>query len=84
MPPIKSSASKCCALLTASISLNGEIISPYSRYTKKGLVYIAIINPSGRQLSLYAKCTKSNPHILYNVRLVLLNKYTFPTYFNIY
>ena len=33
------------ALLTASISLNGEIISPYSYYAKKGLVYIIIISP---------------------------------------
>ena len=45
MPPIRFSMSKRCTLLTASISLNGEIISPYSHYIKKGLVCIAIINP---------------------------------------
>ena len=45
MPPIRSLASIYCALLAISISLNGEIMSPYSYYTKKGLVYIAIIAP---------------------------------------
>ena len=45
MPPIRSSVFKRRALLTTSISLDGEIISPYSYYTKKGLVYIVIIKP---------------------------------------
>ena len=45
MPFIRLSASKRCTLLAISISLNGEIISPYSYYMKKGLVYIAIIDP---------------------------------------
>ena len=44
MPPIRFSTSKRHALLTTSISFNGEIISPYSRYIKKELVYIAIIS----------------------------------------
>ena len=48
MPSIRSSASKRCTLLTTSISFNGEIISPYSYCTKKGLVYIIIISPFGR------------------------------------
>ena len=43
MPPIRSTALKRRALLVASISFNKEIISPYSRYIKKGLVYIIII-----------------------------------------
>ena len=43
MPFIKSLAFIYYILLAISISLNGEIISPYSHYTKKGLVYIAII-----------------------------------------
>ena len=43
MPPIRSLVSVYCILLTASISLDSEIISPYSYYVKKGLVYIAII-----------------------------------------
>ena len=40
--------SKRYALLTIFISLNKEIISPYSYYIKKGLVYIIIIDPFGR------------------------------------
>ena len=43
MPPIRSSASKRCTLLAISISFNGEIISLYSCYVKKGLVYIIIV-----------------------------------------
>ena len=79
IPPIRSFASKRRTLLAASISLDGEIISPYSCYTKKGLVYIAITNPSGRQPSSYTKCTKLNARTSYNVHSVSLNKYTFPT-----
>ena len=48
MPPIRSSASKRCAFLATSISLDGEIISPYSYYIKKGLVYIIITDPFSR------------------------------------
>ena len=44
MPFVRSSVSKRYALLAISISLNGKIISPYSYYIKKGLVYLAIIN----------------------------------------
>ena len=83
MPFIKSFMSKRYTLLTISISLDGEIISPYSYYIKKGLVYIAIIDPFGRQSSFYIKCTKLNTRVLYNIRSVLFNKYTFPTYFSI-
>ena len=43
MPPIRSLVLEYCTLLIISISFNGEIISPYSYYTKKGLVYIIII-----------------------------------------
>ena len=74
MPFIRLSASKRCTLLATSISLNGEIISPYSYYMKKGLVYIAIINPFSRQPSSYTKYTKSNTYMLYNMRLVSFNK----------
>ena len=42
MPFVKSLASIYYILLATLISLNGEIISPYSCYTKKGLVYITI------------------------------------------
>ena len=77
MPPIRSFTFKRCALLTTSISFNGEIISPYSRYAKKGLVYIIIISPSNRQPSFYFECTKANTYLLCNMRLVPLNKCRF-------
>ena len=77
MPPIRSSASKRRTVLTISISFNGEIISPYSRYAKKGLIYIIIISPANYQPSSYFKYTKANTHLLYNMRLVPLNKYRF-------
>ena len=77
MPFIRSLASIYRALLAASISLNGEIISPYSRYAKKGLLYIIIIAPFSRQPSSYFKYTKANTHSLCNVRSVSTNKYIF-------
>ena len=80
MPPVKSTASERCALLAISISLDGEIMSPYSRCTKKGLVYVAIIDSFGRQPFSYTKCTKLNICVSCNMRSVLLNKCTFFTY----
>ena len=75
MPFIRSSILKCYILLTVSISFNKEIISPYSYYTKKGLVYVTIISPSNRQPSFYLECTKANIYSLYNIRSVFFNKY---------
>ena len=72
--------SKRYTLLAASISLNREIMSPYSHYAKKGLVYITIINPFSCQPFSYTKCTKSNTRTLYNIDLVSLNKYVFLYY----
>ena len=60
MPFIRSLVSKYYTLLIASISLNKEIINPYSHYAKKGLVYIALISPFRYQSSFYLKCTKAN------------------------
>ena len=80
MPFIRSSTSKRRTLLAASISFNKKIISPYSYYAKKGLVYIIIISPSSRQPSFYFKCTKANIYLLYNVYSVPLNKYRSPHY----
>ena len=77
IPPIRLSVFKRYALLAISISLNKEIMSLCSCYIKKGLVYIIIIDFSGRQPSFYAECTKLNTYILYNMRLVSLNKYAF-------
>ena len=77
MPPIRSLASVRRVLLAISISLDGEIMSPYSYYMKKGLIYIAITAPFGRQPSSYFKCTKANTYSLCDMRLVSTNKYTF-------
>ena len=75
MPPIKSSASKRYTLLATSISLNGEIISPYSYYTKKGLVCVAITVLFSCQPSFCFKYTKANIYASYNMHLVSVNKY---------
>ena len=80
MPPIRLSIFKRRALLATSISLNEEIMSPYSRYMKKGLVCITIIKPSNRQPSSYTECTKLNTYALCDVYLVSFNKYIFPIY----
>ena len=82
MPSIRSLASVYYILLAASISLNGEIMSPYSYYAKKGLVYIIIIIPFSYQPSSYSKCIKANTHSLYNIRLVSINKYIFRFFYN--
>ena len=60
MPFIRSLASIYYALLAISISLNSKIMSPYSYYAKKGLIYITIINPFNYQPSFYLEYTKAN------------------------
>ena len=77
MPFIRSLASVYYILLAASISLNSEIMSPCSYYTKKGLVCVTITAFFNRQPSFYSKYTKANTYSLCNVRLVSTNKYTF-------
>ena len=77
MPPIRSLASIRYVLLAISISLNGEIMSPYSYYTKKGLVCVTIITPFSCQPSSYSKCIKANICSLCDVRSVSTNKYIF-------
>ena len=77
MPLIRSLAFIYYILLAVSISLNSEIISPYSYYTKKGLVYITIIALFSRQPSSYFKCIKANIYSLCNVHSVSTNKYIF-------
>ena len=44
MPFIRSSILERCVFLAASISLNREIISPYSCYTKKGVSVCSTTN----------------------------------------
>ena len=80
MPSIRSFMSKRRTLLTTSISLDGEIISPCFYYAKKGLICIIIIDPFSRQPFSYTKYTKSNTYALCDVYLVSLNKYTFLYY----
>ena len=77
MPPIRLSALERYTLLATFISLKKEIMSPYSYHIKKELVYVAIISLFSRQPFLYLECTKANTYLLYNVRLVSLNKYIF-------
>ena len=77
MPFIRSLTSIYYILLAASISLNSEIMSPYSHYTKKGLVYITITAFFSCQPSSYSKYTKANTCSLCNIHLVSTNKYTF-------
>ena len=77
MPFIRFLASVHYILLAASISLNSEIMSFYSYYTKKGLVYIAIIAFFSCQPSSYSKYIKANTHSLCNICLVSTNKYIF-------
>ena len=77
MPPIRSLASVCYILLAISISLNSEIISPYSRCIKKGLVCVIIIALFSHQPSSCSKYTKANTCSLYNIHSVFTNKYIF-------
>ena len=82
MPFIRSSVSKrttYCFKLVAIILLLGKIMPTYSYYMEKGLVYIAIIAPLGRQFSSYTKCIKLNICLSCNIRLVSNAKYTFFT-----
>ena len=70
MPPVRSLASKRRACIVAVILLLSEIMPTCSCCVLKGLVYIAIIAPLGRQPFFYAEYTKLNMHSSYNVRLV--------------
>ena len=75
MLAIRSLVFKRCALLIFSITYNGEIMSPYSYYIKKGLVYITITDLSSCQPSSCFKYTKSNTYLLCNIHLIFFNKY---------
>ena len=77
MPLIRFLASVRYILLAISISLDGEIMSPYFCYTKKGLVCVIIIAPFSCQPSSYFKCTKANTCSLCDIRSVFTNEYMF-------
>ena len=80
MPPIRSLASIHYILLATSISLNSEIMSPYSYYIKRGLVYIAIAALFNYQPSFCSKYIKINTHLLCNIYLIFTNEYIFGFY----
>ena len=82
MPTVRLTAFEYYTLLTSSIALDGEIISPCSYYIKKGLVCVMITEPSSHQPSSCSKCTKSNTYVLYDVRSVSFNKCIFFTCLN--
>jgi len=46
--------------IAAILSLSEIMPSLYSRYAKKGLVYITLASPLPRQPSSCLKCTKAN------------------------
>ena len=75
MSAIRSSVSKRCAYIVAVILLLSKIISIYSRYMLKGLIYIAIIALLGCQPSFYTKCTKLNICLSCDIRSVSNAKY---------
>ena len=59
------------------ILLLTKIMPTYSCYVLKGLVYIIIIAPLGRQPSSYTKCTKLNMRLSCNIKLVSNAKYIY-------
>ena len=80
MPFIRFSVSKRTTRrfkLVAVIFLLSEIIPTYSYCVLKGLIYIIIIAPLGRQPFSYIKYTKLNMRSSYNIKLVSNAKYIF-------
>ena len=78
MPFIRFSVFKRTArrfkLVAVILSLS-KIMPTYSCCVEKGLVYIAIIAPLGRQPSFYIKCTKLNICLSCDIRLISNAKY---------
>ena len=70
MPPIRSTASRRYNKLITLIISVSKVIPSYSCYVKKGLVYITIAAPSGRQSFSYIKCIKANMRSSCDVRSV--------------
>ena len=75
MPP--SIASIHCTALIAFIFSISKVMPSYSRYIKKGLVYIIIISPSSRQPLSYTKYIKANMRLSYNIRSISATKYIY-------
>ena len=83
MPPVRSSVSKRRTCVIAVILLLGEIMPTYSCCVLKGLVYITIIAPLGRQPFSYTKYTKLNMRSSCNIKSVFNAKYVFFIHFYI-
>jgi len=71
MPPQRSlpQAQRRARVVAVILSL-GEVMPSCSRCVERGLVYVAIAAPSGRQPSFCSKCTSANMRSSYNVHLV--------------
>ena len=74
MPPIKSFVLERRVFLAISISLDRKIVSPYFYYAKKRLIYVVLATHLGRQPSFYLKYIKVNTYLLYDMRLISINK----------
>ena len=83
IPFVKSLVSKRRACVVTVILLFSKIMPIYSRCVLKGLVYVIIIAPLGRQPFFYTKYTKSNIYLSCNVRLVSNAKCVYLIYFYI-
>ena len=77
MPSVKSLIFKRCTHVVAVILLLSKIMPTCFCCVLKGLVYIAIIAPLGRQSSFCAKCTKLNIRLSCNIKLVSNAKYAY-------
>ena len=87
MPFIRSSVFKRLAYyfkLVAVILSLSKIMPTYSYYMEKELMYIIIMALFGRQSSFYAKYTKLNICLFYNIYLVFNTKCIFFTCFYIF
>ena len=73
MPPFIASIRRI--ILITLILLVSKVIPSYSYYIKKGLVYITITAPSGRQPSSYTKYIKANIYLSCNVYSISNAKY---------
>ena len=78
MPPIKSTTSLHYDALIVLILFTGEIMPFCSCCTEKGLIYVAIMSPSGCQPSSCTECTKANMRSLYNICFASDSEYTCP------
>ena len=77
MPFIRSLVSKRRTHIVAVILSLSKIMPTYSHCVLKGLVYVIIIAPLGRQPSSYAKYTKLNIYLSYDVKSVSNTKYIY-------